>query len=148
MTKMTPSASGETGESVRVALPLGREHMPTDYSISLAAYTGRGTGHEVRIPDDLGPKQSLSGFEATYQNIIDYIVRITYRIWEDRNVGYIRDTYHHQSQVFDDYGLQLGCEKIVSDTEHTTGAFSDIKLIADEIIWAGNDNIGFHGVAG
>jgi len=144
MTKMTRSASGETGKSVRVALPLGREHMPTDYSISLAAYTGRGTDHETRIPDDFGPKQSLRGFESTYQNIIDYIVRITYRIWEDRDVGYIRDTYHNQSQVFDDYGLQLGCEKIVSDTEHTTGAFSDIKLIADEIIWAGNDDIGFH----
>ncbi len=144
MTKIKPSASSETGESVRVALPLGREHMPTDYSISLAAYTGRGTDHETRIPDDFGPKQSLRGFESTYQNIIDYIVRITYRIWEDRNVGYIRDTYHNQSQVFDDYGLQLGCEKIVSDTEHTTGAFSDIKLIADEIIWAGNDDIGFH----
>ncbi len=144
MMKMTRSASGETGKSVRIALPLGREHMPGDYAISLAAYTGRDTVHETRIPDDFGPKQSLRGFESTYQNIIDYIVRITYRIWEDRNVGYIRDTYHHQSQVFDDYGLQLGCEKIVSDTEHTTGAFSDIKLIADEIIWAGNDDIGFH----
>lgn len=144
MTRMTPSASGETGESTRVALPLGREHMPTDYAISLAAYTGRGTGHETRIPDDFGPKQNLRGFESTYQNIIDYIVRITYRIWEDRNVGYIRDTYHQHSQVFDDYGLQFGCEKIVSDTEHTTGTFSDIKLIADEIIWAGNDDIGFH----
>ncbi len=144
MTKITSTTAAEAGESVRVALPLGRQHMPADYSISLAAYTGRGTAHETRIPDDFGPKQSLRGFESTYQNIIDYIVRITHKIWEDRKVGYIRDTYHNQSQVFDDYGLQLGCEKIVSDTEHTTGAFSDIELVADEIIWAGNDDIGFH----
>jgi len=137
---MTKSA----GEAVRAAAPLEREHMPTDYSISLADYTSRGTDHEIRIPEDFGPKQSMRGFESTYQNIIDYIVRITYKIWEDRDVEYIRDTYSDASLVYDDYGLQLGCEKIISDTHHTTGAYSDIKLIADEIVWAGNDEIGYH----
>ncbi len=147
MTKSEPSASSdalEMGERDRVALPLERQHMPTDYAISLADYTGRGTDHETRIPDDLGPEQSMRGFESTYQNIIDYIVRITYKIWEDRDVEYIRDTYSDTSLVYDDYGLQLGCEKIIADTHHTTGAYSDIKLIADEIIWAGNDEIGYH----
>ena len=137
---MTKSA----GEAVRAAAPLEREHMPTDYSISLADYTSRGTDHEIRIPEDFGPKQNMRGFESTYQNIIDYIVRITYKIWEDRDVEYIRDTYSDASLVYDDYGLQLGCEKIIADTHHTTGAYSDIKLIADEIVWAGNDEIGYH----
>ncbi len=126
------------------AAPLGREHMPGDYSISLAAYTGRGTPEEARIPKDFGPSQPMRGFEETYRNIIDYIVRITYRIWEERDVEYILDCYAPDSRVFDDYGLQRGNEKIVSDTRHTTGAFSNIQLIADEVIWAGNDEIGFH----
>ncbi len=124
--------------------PLGREHMPGDHAISLAEYTGRGTANERRIPDDFGPSQSLQGFEATYRNIIDYIVRITYRIWEDRDVEYIGKTYSDTSHVFDDFGLQLGSKKIIADTHHTTGAFSDIQLIADEIVWAGNDEVGFH----
>ena len=124
--------------------PLSREHMPTDYSISLSEYTGKGTQNEKRIPDDFGIKQSLIGFDDIYQNIVDYIVRITYRIWEDRDVEYILDTYSSFSKVFDDYGLQFGNQKIVDDTHHTTGAFSNIKLIADEVIWAGNDEIGFH----
>ena len=124
--------------------PLSREHMPTDYSISLSEYTGKGTQNEKRIPDDFGIKQPLEGFDDIYQNIVDYIVRITYRIWEDRDVEYILDTYSSFSKVFDDYGLQLGNQKIVDDTHHTTGAFSNIKLIADEVIWAGNDKIGFH----
>ena len=128
----------------KTAASLERQHMPTDYTISLADYTARGTDHEIRIPEDFGPKQSMRGFESTYQNIIDYIVRITYKIWEDRNVEYIRDTYSDTSQVYDDYGLQSGCEKIISDTHHTTGAYSDIKLIADEIVWAGNDEVGYH----
>ncbi len=128
----------------RIALPLSREHMPTDHSISLAASTGRGTDHETRIPDDFGIKQRMRGFETTYQNIIDYIVRITYRIWEDRDVEYIRQTYSEDSRVFDDYGLQRGARKIVEDTYQTTGSFSDIQLIADEIVWAGDDEVGFH----
>ena len=127
-----------------IAAPLRREHMPTSYGISLANYTRRGTASEVRIPDDLGPEQSMRGFEETYRNIIDYIVRITYKIWEDRDVEYIADTYSDTSQVFDDYGLQHGCNKIIADTHHTTGAFSDIQLIADEIVWAGDDEIGYH----
>ena len=121
---MGKSATPNTGGTVRVAIPLGREHMPTDYSISLAEYTGRGTDHEVRIPEDFGPKQNMRGFESTYQNIIDYIVRITYKIWEDRDVEYIRETYSDSSQVYDDYGLQVGAEKIVKDTYHTTGAYT------------------------
>ncbi len=124
--------------------PLRRSHMPADYGISLARYTGRGTENEKRIPDDYGPDQRLSGFEETYRNIIDYIVRITYRIWEDRDVEYIGKTYSDDSHVFDDYGLQRGSTKIIADTHHTTGAFSDIELIADEIVWAGDDEVGFH----
>jgi predicted ester cyclase len=132
------------------ATPLRREHMPRDYAISLDGYLGRsgiGEGHiddEQRIPSDFGPEQPMQGFEQTYRNIIDYIVRITYRIWEDRDVEYILDTYSEDSRVFDDYGLQRGNQKIVADTHHTTGAFSNIKLIADEVIWAGNDQVGYH----
>lgn len=132
-----------SSDTVR-AEPLSREHMPTGYAISLGAYTGRGTAREQRIPDDYGPAQSMRGFEATYRNIIDYIVRITYRIWEDRDVAYIGDTYSTTSRVFDDYGLQRGNQKIIADTHHTTRAFTDIQLIADEIVWAGNDEIGYH----
>ena len=128
----------------RQARPLAREHMPTDHVISLAAYTGRGTPNEKRIPDDFGPKQSMRGFEETYRNIIDYIVRITYRIWEDREIEYIGRTYTDDSLVYDDYGLQIGNRKIIDDTRHTTGAFSNIRLIADEIVWAGDDEVGFH----
>ena len=127
----------------RTALPLNRSNMPSGYEISLKHYT---QNRSVRIPDDLGPRQALKGFDPDYQNIIDYIVRITYRIWEtdDREVDYIGQCYAPDSVVFDDYGLQKGSKKIISDTYHTTTAFPDIVLDAEEVIWAGNDEIGFH----
>ena len=115
--------------------------MPTDFSISLQNYTDSFT---VRMPKDFGPSQSLEGFEDTYRNIIDYIMRITYRIWEDREVAYILSCYAPNSRVFDDYGLQIGNEKIVTDTRHTIAAFSDMKVPAEEVIWAGDDDLGFH----
>ena len=117
--------------------------MLSDYEISLKHYTDNNS---VRIPEDLGPRQSLKGFDPAYRNIIDYIVRITYRIWEtdDREVDYIGQCYAPDSVVFDDYGLQKGSKKIISDTYHTTAAFPDIVLDAEEAIWAGNDEIGFH----
>lgn len=137
-------------ESANKAVPLSRSDMPIDYSISLDRYLGRdglGGGFvegETRIPAEFGKAQGMSGFEETYRNIIDYIVRITFRIWEDPDVDYIADTYGADCMVFDDYGLQRGCKKIIADTHHTTGAFSDIQLIADEVIWAGNDEKGYH----
>ena len=134
----------ERGQSrSRNALPLQRPDMPVDHHVSLENYT---SGRTTRIPKDLGPAQSLQGFDPTYRNIIDYIVRITYRIWEtnDREVEYIGECYSLDSQVFDDYGLQLGNQKIIVDTRHTTLAFPDIILDAEEVIWAGNDQIGFH----
>ena len=130
------------------AAPLNRAHMPDSFDISLARYT---SGRSVRVPDDYGPDQPMQGFDPDYRNIIDYIVRITHRIWESadhkgapREVDYIGDCYAPDSLVFDDYGLQRGNAKIIGDTHHTTVAFPDIVLDAEEVIWAGDDTIGFH----
>ena len=129
------------------ARPLARRHMPSDFDISIEKYTG---GRRVRIPNDYGPEQDMRGFDG-YRNVIDYIVRITHRIWESadhagapRDVEYIDACYAPNSMVYDDYGLQRGSRKIIDDTHHTTGAFPDIILDAEEVIWAGDDTAGFH----
>ncbi|MEM1374855.1 MAG: ester cyclase [Pseudomonadota bacterium] len=125
------------------AQALSRAHMPTDFDISLKDYTKNGAH---RIPPYLGSAQSLAGFDPEYRNIVDYIVRITYRIWETaaREVDYIGACYADDSLVYDDYGLQTGNAKIIADTHHTTGAFPDIILDAEEVIWAGDEAVGFH----
>ena len=141
MDKEEPAKSASSTASQPIAIAHGAGIMPVDFSISLAAKGGSDT--LLRNPG--GERvQSMRGFEATYIDIIDYIVRITHRIWEEKDIGYIYDTYRHNSQVFDDFGWQYGSEKIVADTAHTIKAFPDIRLYADEIIWAGNDEVGFH----
>ena len=138
------TSSGKT-LSVRdelITRPLGEpRYMPQDFSISLG--NKGGTDQQLLNPGK-DRRQSMRGFEDTYVDIIDYIVRITHRIWEEKDIGYIYDTYSHSSNVYDDYGLQYGRDKIVADTVHTINAFPDIRLFADEIVWAGDDEVGFH----
>jgi steroid delta-isomerase-like uncharacterized protein len=120
------------------------QHMPRDFSISLDAYRKGGTDHFLARGPEHAVRQPMRGFEPTYVNIIDYIVRITHRIWEEKDIGYIYDTYSHDCSVWDDFGLQYGRDKIVADTVHTNNAFPDIRLVADEVIWAGDEAVAFH----
>ena len=39
---------------------------------------------------------------------------------------------------------QKGNAKIIADTHHSTAAFPDIVLDAEEVIWSGDETIGFH----
>jgi len=119
------SALQAMGEAEHHSLRLGglERPMPRDYTISLAAKGG--TDHQLLSPGTQR-RQPMRGFEEQYVDIIDYIVRITHRIWEEKNIGYIYDTYRHNARVTDDYGLQYGRDKIVADTIHMINAFAGI----------------------
>jgi predicted ester cyclase len=140
-----PGASGASSPPTadsehrrRRSAPIGA--MPADFTISLG---GKGGTDQQLLNPGTQRRQPMCGFEDTYVDIIDYIVRITHRIWEEKDIGYIYDTYSHTANVHDDYGLQYGRDKIVADTVHTINAFPDIRLHADEIVWAGDDETGF-----
>jgi predicted ester cyclase len=85
----------------------------------------------------------MRGFEDGYSDIIDWIIRITDRIWEDQDVGYIYDTYRTGCRVFTDSGPQYHVEPVVEQTMQAINAFPDSRHIADEVIWAGNEDEGF-----
>jgi len=149
----TPAARPEIGAADRLTRAneqrarfkdLSPMHMPSDYSISLDAYRRGGTDTFLDRPPEGSKRQPMARFERTYTNIVDYIVRITHRIWEEKDIGYIYDTYSHDCAVWDDFGLQYGRDKIVADTIQMSNAFPNIRIVADEVIWAGDENIGFH----
>ena len=123
------------------AAATGRRGNPSDFSVSIGAKGGT----DRLLAAEQGPAtQSLRGFDPAYVDIVDYIARITHRIWEQKDIGYIYDCYRHNSRVTDDFGLQYGRDKIVADTVHTINAFPDVRLYADEVVWAGDDETGFH----
>ena len=139
--KGKPSEKAATESGANASDQRDERTMPADFSISLAAKGGTDT---LLLNPGTKRVQSMRGYDDTYVDVIDYIVRITHRIWEEKDIGYIYDTYRHNSHVYDDYGLQYGRDKIVADTVHTINALPDIRLFADEIIWAGDDVVGFH----
>ena len=142
----TTASTGDTGRPATGARRLvthdpssANRFMPPDYAIALDL--GLGATREVA---DRGPrKHPMRGFEDEYVDIVDYIVRITHRIWEDQDVGYIYDTYAPGCRVHDDAGLQIGVDRMVSGTIDSIEAFADARHYADDVIWAGDDERGF-----
>lgn len=86
----------------------------------------------------------MAGFDAEFTDIVDYILRITYRIWEGKQVGLCYDYYADDCPVYTLAGLSVGAEAVVQNTLRTLAAFPDRTLHADNVIWGGNAVDGFH----
>jgi len=115
--------------------------MPRNYEIVVRPGTG---ADPARAGVERGDRrQSMHGFEDTYVDIVDYIVRVTHRIWEDQDVGYIYDSYAPGCLVHDDSGAHYGVERVVASTMQSLHSFPDVRSFADDVIWAGDDAQGF-----
>ncbi len=134
-------ASGHPIQAATLGTDAARRVMPSDYRIAVRPGTGSATARADRERD--GRRQPMRGFEDTYTDIVDYILRITHRIWEDQDAGYIYDTYSPGCVVYDDSGPNYGVERVVEGTIASIHAFPDTRSWADEIIWAGDDEQGF-----
>ncbi len=121
--------------------PMGAPRRnPTDFSIALRAKFG--TDQLLLHPGER--RQSLRGFEETYTDIVDFIVRATHKVWEEKDVGYIYDLYSQRCTVRDDAGILWGRDKVIENTIQALNAFPDFRGLAQDVIWAGDDEVGFH----
>lgn len=75
---------------------------------------------------------------------MDYIVRCTHRIWEEKNVGLIYTHYLHNAIVHTPYGTRYGREGVIAGTVQMQVAFPDRRVMADDVIWTGDDEAGFY----
>jgi predicted ester cyclase len=91
-----------------------------------------------------GVRTSMAGFDPEFTDIVDYILRITYRIWEGRQVGLCQDYYSEDCPVYTLAGYTEGAEAVTRNTIATLGAFPDRTLRADNIVWGGDAQRGFH----
>lgn len=91
-----------------------------------------------------GRRQSLRGFDPEYADIVDYIVRCTHRIWEEKNVGLIYTHYLHNAVIHTPYGTSYGRDGVIASTVQMQVAFPDRRVFADDVLWAGDDEAGFY----
>jgi predicted ester cyclase len=98
---------------------------------------------------DLAPKgrarvQSLEGFDDIYTDIVDYIVRCTHRIWDERDIGLIYSHYTHNCTVYGTTGTVYNREDMVLDTIQRIVSMPERRGMATQVIWTGNDVDGFY----
>jgi predicted ester cyclase len=98
---------------------------------------------------ELAPKggkrtQSLTGFDPIYSDIVDYIVRCTHRIWDERDIGLIYSHYTHNCVLYGTTGTIYNREDIVRDTIQRLVSFPERRGMATQVIWNGNDRDGFY----
>lgn len=86
----------------------------------------------------------MKGFDDEFKNIVDYILEITLRIWEGKQPELCHRYYSEDCPVYTLAGYTQGAEEVTQNTIHTQNGFPDRTLHADNIIWGGNDNDGFH----
>lgn len=86
---------------------------------------------------------TLAGFDPEFESLPNYILDITRRIWEGRDVGAIRRFYPDSGGVHSPMGSSYGCEAVVAATLATLHTFPDRRLLGEDVVWSGNDRTGF-----
>ncbi len=99
---------------------------------------------EIMAAAGSGRRQSLQGFDEDYTDIVDYIIRCTHKIWEEKGIGLIYTHYKHNAIIHTSDGITYGRDKIIEDSIMTMAAFPDVRLYGDDVIWSGDDQRGFH----
>ncbi len=96
------------------------------------------------VPTDTARVQSMRGFDDCYTDIVDYIVRCTHKIWDERDVGLIYTHYTHNCVLYGVLGTMYDRESVVRETVQRIVEFPDRRGMAIGVIWRGDDVNGFY----
>lgn len=88
--------------------------------------------------------QPQRGAYGADSDIVDYILGITYEIWEGGGVDLIHQYYAPDSVIYGLDGITHGAQAVVDGTRATLCGFPDRLLLAEDIIWSGNREDGFY----
>ena len=87
---------------------------------------------------------SMKGFDPKFADIVDYIIRVTHEIWEEKGIGKLYDYYANAIKIHTSDGMIYGRDAVLSSTIGTLAAYPDRRLYGDEVIWGGDDVQGFY----
>ena len=80
------------------------------------------------------------GFDPEFADIVDYILQITRRIWEERHVELCCEYYTADCPVYTLAGVTVGAEEVTRATHATLASFPDRTLPAENVIWSREGN--------
>ncbi len=90
---------------------------------------------------DTTPKRGAYGAD---DDIVDFILGITFEIWEQGGVELIHEYYAPDCVVYGLDGITRGAAAMVDATRETLRAFPDRLLLAENVIWSGNRPDGYY----
>ncbi|NDW32495.1 ester cyclase [Salipiger sp. PrR007] len=96
------------------------------------------------VPEGRAPVQGMDGFDPCYSDIVDYIVRCTHKIWDERDVGLIYTHYTHNIVLYLPTGTIYNREDVVRDTIQRLVSLPERRGMATHVVWNGNDKDGFY----
>ena len=76
----------------------------------------------------------IPGFSERFKTPEQYIIDITYEIWEERGLNKIWDYYSNDCPVKTPMSFVTGVEPVIAGTQATLDQFPDRLLLADDII--------------
>ena len=76
----------------------------------------------------------IEGFDEDFVDIRDYILKITFRIWEGRRMEAIRDYYGDPCPVNTPGSFSTDVESVVKGTVATLNQFPDRPLLGEDVI--------------
>ena len=82
------------------------------------------------------PRQKMTGFDEKYRDFVDFILRITHEIWEEKGIGVIYETYHNDCVMHFGTNHSKGLNPVISGTLQALHAFPDRRLIAENVVWS------------
>ncbi len=85
----------------------------------------------------------MKGFDPTFADLPDYIVRITREIWEDRGIATLDRYYAPDIPVRAPMGIAIGNRATRDATMATVHEFPDRQLLTEDVIWSGDAEAGF-----
>ncbi len=83
------------------------------------------------------------GAYSAENGLVDYILGITYEIWEEGGVDLIHQYYAPDALVYSLDGITRGAKTMVDGTRAMLAAFPDRLLLGDDVIVKGDSHAGY-----
>ena len=84
------------------------------------------------------------GAYSADDDLVDFILGITFEIWEERNIEQIDQYYSDDCLVYGLDGIIRGAAQMIDGTRVMLEAFPDRLLLGDDVIWTGSRGEGYY----
>lgn len=85
----------------------------------------------------------MRGFDAAFDDLPDYILKITEEIWEGRGLHTLHRYYAPDVIMRMPLGIVQGNAAVIDGTLATLAEFPDRQLLGEDVIWSGDEDQGF-----